>query len=403
MTVFDKFGYTFIAIYMFACLVWSYIPENRYLYYICALILGTIMLFDLIKHGFHFVRSKLNVSFECFLLVGLLSVLWGVNTSKTIEQCVSLLINYVFIILIMNFICYRKNAGRRLLTILCASGVAMSMYYIISEGVNTLVVQLLYGMRIGKEIGNENINGGFAVFSSLLSIFFYKTGIDKRWIYSVPFTLFFALGSGSRVVVVLLIVGLIGVYWATTEKQKNMVKMILYVLLVLLFVRILLNLPIFSAINERFTELISFSQTGETVSRSLDFRQIMIEYGLKSFYSMPFTGVGLGNTSTIISFAFKNIDYPYLHNNYVELLASVGIFGFLAYYSIYYFSIKAIIPYIKKRDNTAKMISLLLLLLLLNDYSNVTYYKSMYYLLFFMPMVYENNFKRTIIKKKNYL
>jgi O-antigen ligase len=77
----------------------------------------------------------------------------------------------------------------------------------------------------------------------------------------------------------------------------------------------------------RFAALGQFG--GIVVDRSLQLRQHALEVAWTMFKSHPFTGVGLGN---VVAEGGRYMSEPKIaHNTYVAILASIGIFGFLAF------------------------------------------------------------------------
>ena len=64
------------------------------------------------------------------------------------------------------------------------------------------------------------------------------------------------------------------------------------------------------------------------------YRLYLINEGLNLFYQNPISGIGLENTRHFIG--------TYTHNNFVEILAGTGIFGFLIYIISLYIIIKSV-------------------------------------------------------------
>lgn len=81
---------------------------------------------------------------------------------------------------------------------------------------------------------------------------------------------------------------------------------------------------------EYWTRFISLGQLGGiVVDRSLQLRQHALETAWELFKTHPFTGIGLGN---VHAESGRYMSVPKVaHNTYIGLLASLGLFGFLAY------------------------------------------------------------------------
>jgi O-antigen ligase len=68
-----------------------------------------------------------------------------------------------------------------------------------------------------------------------------------------------------------------------------------------------------------------------------DARTTMYEEGWKLFYENPIAGIGMGNYRV-----YSSLD-AYSHSDYMEVLASTGVVGFLLYFSIYFVLIKRLL------------------------------------------------------------
>ena len=107
----------------------------------------------------------------------------------------------------------------------------------------------------------------------------------------------------------------------------------------------------------------------------------MIRVGWKYFIEHPLIGCGIGNSRYIVGEALGK--FTYFHNNFIELLASVGIFGFISYYSIYAYLLWNLYKIFIKDNNTKALILFVILLVqLMLDFGMVSYYSKMTYVYF---------------------
>jgi len=117
----------------------------------------------------------------------------------------------------------------------------------------------------------------------------------------------------------------------------------------------------------------------------------MVEIGLKTFLDHPLFGIGIGNSRelTVVYLGWET----YLHNNFVELLASGGIVGFLLYYAMYLYLISVFWRCRKQYNEEYAICLTLLLVLLVLDFGRVSYYTKTQYV-FLMVMFLETDVLR---------
>ena len=68
----------------------------------------------------------------------------------------------------------------------------------------------------------------------------------------------------------------------------------------------------------------------ENVERGVNVRSELIGEGLTFFYENPFLGIGLGSFTSYSKSGLMS------HNDYIEILSSTGIVGFIIYISIFF-------------------------------------------------------------------
>ena len=116
---------------------------------------------------------------------------------------------------------------------------------------------------------------------------------------------------------------------------------------------------------------------------SVETRLDYIRLGWLQFISSPILGNGIGCAGYSMLKEYGKITY--LHNNYIELLASGGIIGFTLFYSIYYSVLKKHISIIQELKEVSPMIYISLALLitkLIAHLGTVVYYSKIEHLLF---------------------
>lgn len=299
------------------------IPDNTPLSIISRIFVIIVLGIYSIRH----IRITIYLGWAMFFLgISLASVLWASDSI--------IALNNVFKILQLLLVCVFFNiwvdsSGKMNFVL---KSIVMSALIIIFR--IFIEVPLNYwGVRRFSHVLNLNINT-IAIrltFSIIISLYLIKGSSKKMSItylgyISVASLLVILLGSRRSILILVLCSSFFMIF-----SSKNIVKKIkwaLFSLLLVIFVfYIMLNVPaLYNIIGRRFINMLHGITSGSPIDQS---RNELIQIGLKLFVEKPLWGWGVGN------YAFVSGMGVYSHNNYIELLSTVGLLGFLLYYSIH--------------------------------------------------------------------
>jgi O-antigen ligase len=160
--------------------------------------------------------------------------------------------------------------------------------------------------------------------NSLIPLVLFAASGARGWRRAASFALFVLLigiviMAGSRSGVGVLLMLFLVLFWR--ERRLRILAALVLAALVLVLPR----LP--PAYWVRFVSL--FQLHGIVVDRSLQLRQHVLQVGWQLFLHHPWLGVGLGNFE-VNSPRGIMLDLE-AHNSYLEIAASLGVFGFIAY------------------------------------------------------------------------
>lgn len=191
----------------------------------------------------------------------------------------------------------------------------------------------------------------------------------KSWLqYTlILFLLLFCVLAGTRKALLVAIIGY--VFFILLNNPSRIAKNVAIVTMTCcIAIWLIFNVPfLYDKIGVRFETLIDMMQGGKGAA-SEETRSRFIEAGMYKFNQRPMEGHGIGTFGTIYG--------TYSHNNYVELLFSLGIPGVVAYYSIhFYLAVIGILHYKKYRSYTFCLGIALLIAITTIDYAMVTYYE----------------------------
>ena len=332
--------------------------------------------------------------FYCFL-----SNFWAINPEMSIEKSKTLLLLNIFLLISYNFFISIENGERKLLKILMYAGILFSIYVIAYYGIGEYINKLIDGERIGQEIDNVNSIGQQTAIAVIISIFFGLYENKKFYYLFTIIPLIVALGTGSRKVLIMLVFGTILLFLLKREQKIDMKKILIFGIIAFVFIGIS-KLPMFSNIFERFEENIEIMKAKGTVYEGTELRAIYIKEGMKQFLETPIFGIGIDNSSYITSKATQH--FTYLHNNFVELLATTGITGFCLYYSIYIYIILTCLKNLKYKNKYISINFIIFIIITLEEYAMVTYSNKTTYLYILLGLiVVEKNRKRLKNEKNN--
>lgn len=354
------YGATFVLILF--CVVFQNVLIIYYSYeviYIILLILKAIK--DNVKISNYTLWSTL------FFTVCLLSFIYAVDQNIAFKQ----IFNLLKTLLICNCILFFINGDNKKLDFILKSIIMCSLLLVIMLFVKTPYYH--WGSsRLGESVGmNSNDLGLKMAISSIVSIYF--TQENKKKYYPLAIIFFtIALLTGSRKAFILLILSLTFLKTLTVKNKKNLIIAIPFLLFFCFLAwNLIMTVPYFYNVLGNRIELMINGFLGKgQVDNSTTIRLYMIDYGMKLFNQKPLFGYGLFNYSALTN-------YAYSHNNYVELLVGIGIFGTVIYYSIYINVILKLLKHLRKNKYSGLFVSLIIGLAIM-EYGLVSYYEEFY-------------------------
>ena len=291
--------------------------------------------FKIFASGTRIVLGKSVILPFFFVFYEIISCVWAFNQEVAISQLITQL--QLFVLFFFSYI-YIKKVGRLedYYNAIYLSGIGLIFYSLyVYGGLSSFLAIMSTGHRMGDLIGNQNTYGLVFANAALVALYYFFFNNEKRHVLLAGLFIFFGLSSGSKKVVFLLILGLFFLILSKYGVRK-LFKVIVYSFTSVLVGLGLIHLPLFSTILERLESYLSVA--GNT---SDNLRAELIRFGLELFMENPFLGYGLNN------YQLFHWSGAYSHNNYIEVLVSLGIVGFIIYYSIFINSACALI---KKRE-----------------------------------------------------
>ncbi len=142
----------------------------------------------------------------------------------------------------------------------------------------------------------------------------------------------------------------------------------------------LINIPmLYSFVGQRLETMVNgvLGRSGE-VDASTETRVGLIERGLDWFQAAPWFGHGGENFRALMEAYFPTQTAYHAHNNFIEVLVSYGIGGFILFYWIYVAIVVSGLKHINSLQPLQVMLLSLVLTQLVIEYGQTTYYSRFY-------------------------
>lgn len=317
-----------------------------------------------------YVIYKLIFIFWCFI-----SSFWAVNQKEVYSVCITLILR---MLTGMAIILYVKDLEKlkKLLKYIIISSLFLCLRLVI-----VVPISAWGSSRIGIFLNHDPNNGygntgityilGFAITCLLTSKEIIKNK-KIRYLLCLIFIIFsFLSGSKKQIFFLLATILIISIY-----NSKDILKLLKNFGIAMLIICIsgfviFNNTYLYNILGSRllsFTALFSEDTTSD-VDVSTEARTLFLKDAFLTFESHPVKGIGINCFKYVNSYSNK-----WAENNFIELLADVGIIGFLLYYSLYIKIIKELLC--RKRNKFDLMLCAQLVNFIIIDLTMVSYFNN---------------------------
>ena len=337
-------------------------------------------------------------AFQLILLLYFLAmIIAGLSTAGSISLAalISLVKNFVSDYAIFIFVVASASYTRKMKGYIGSAIVALSVLMIYNVNLTNITridTSTVHVMPLGLDIRGP-VATSLGYISSML---FYLLMMEKDtfthkwlWYVSMGFCGVVTLISGTRKVLLIIVIAVIMIPMLNTEINAAKANKILKVLFICVAVSIaiyflLMKIPtLYEVLGRRLESAINMLM----YEGSVEDRSMVIRYGLRdmayeAITEKPVFGWGLNSFRYTINNTYKAKDantFYYSHSNYTEMLVNGGIIAFLLYYLKYAWLLKGLYR-IKKSQLAsnnqrfhAKCYILLIFLVVVLDYWQITY------------------------------
>lgn len=327
-----------MIVFLFLVALIGYMPTARgsdrwvWIGTLALLLLRSLWL--LARRELHFVMDGNLFLYILLFLWGMISCFWSKNISEfKTYTLTSFPVVLCAVVCLSSYIGQRIDSDRFLHLVILAGLVAGARFCLYTDWSGLADGLYLRGSFGGLLDDVTNYNSYTAVLTTPCVLALYCAIVKHQKKAAIPAILLFAImllgGSRKNLVAIPVTAVLFSLFTGNSAKKLKVLLLLLLALLVSLY--LLETLPALSGIRRSLEGMLNGLNQAEDakVDGSTRQRMYLMKQGVRVWMEHPFAGVGWNN------YRFYNDAKLYAHNNYVEMLASLGIVGFLLYYAMF--------------------------------------------------------------------
>ena len=312
-----------------------------------------------------------------FLLICMSSIFWAASCTQVINVMKSMIVNAAILFMIRSCITSREDVYRIVRILLIA--ITINAVYLMVNNQAALTSNSIINTadnRLGSGgAWNANSIGMMVAIGFVFFLYYFrtekKTSAKLLYGFLAIIMVFVALVTGSRKALVTVLAGAV-VYLMLDSEGKRIRSFLLVIAVLVTGLYLVMEVPYFySIIGWRMEAMLAkYTGIGE-IDHSAFIREEFVKAGLTVFKQNPILGVGL-DCFRIYNERITGYRW-YAHNNYIELLADLGLAGFGVYYGGHLFLLKEFIKNLRDYSSTTKIFFAIFICILINGYGAVIY------------------------------
>lgn len=329
-----------------------------------------------------------------FVFLACSSVLWASEPSYVFQKIPSIVQIYILCSVITGYVINVDRIDRVITMFIIASVVLIINLFFttpLSEWQNVFLFGLGENVdvsssagRLGPTIGMHPNEFGEALAVCIMCCF-YRFYTTHRWRYLLwDFVLLvFLMLSKSRASLLegMLGIGLIYILGERSQVKKTLILGVCF-LAGIASLWAMINVPVlYNAVGYRIEGLLNLFSSSSQADASTLTRLNFIVIAFKLFLRSPLVGIGLYNYPIVAYEDFSIWGKVSAHCNFAEILADLGIIGFLPYYSLFFYAVLRLYKIAKvtvhhKNQCRFRLASFLLALafvIIIDDVSHLTF------------------------------
>lgn len=313
-----------------------------------------------ITGSYYFIISAL------FILYNWINVRAGVSIvpQASLDMIQTMCINVIVLFAFYNYVVLRNDMEKVLKIFVYATLFVTSVVFIVS-------LPTIFNERFGSFVDmNPNSLAVFTSIALLITLcLLLGRKMHRNGYLFLLWLLFVTILTGSRKGILIVSLGTAVLLYFLYPQKKLKNALIVSMGIAVMYL-IIMNTPLlYDLLGYRVQAMVNYTQEGPAGidEASLKSRYNYIEKGWQNIKLKPWFGYGLDSFRHFIA-------RTYSHNNFIEILISGGIIGFILYYLNYLVTFIKYQSLIKNGSVILKLMLTITLVMLVMDYSMVTYY-----------------------------
>lgn len=280
-----------------------------------------------------------------FILVASLSFLWADNMNKVFLSLPSMVQPFILCLIMTAYISSYDKIEKLINDFILSAVVLIGnlflstsltewrniLYYSASKYVDPSSGDGRLGITVNM---HPNAFGTIVIVYIFFSLYRLLVRKEKKYLALLFILITLLLLSKSRSS---LLIALMGCLLIVLYMQKSSVRQMAWVGICVTVVLYLgwatINIPVlYNIVGYRMVGLFNMLSGAGNVDASTSTRMNFILIGLELFFKHPILGIGMNNFSVVAYRDYNIWAEVYSHSNIIELLADLGVVGFLLYY-----------------------------------------------------------------------
>ena len=370
----DKLSDTAFIIYLALLYLFEFDTANVVLTYVAFVLYAGIVCYKIVirKQWDFGIYMAFPLLFALFCTV---SVLWADKPADATIKVNTLWQVFLLFLLVYHDFKHREDSDF-LFKCMFTAGLILTAYTLALNGFSGMLEQMEEGERLQSETTNINTIGMKLSFTAIIGLYYI---IFKRKFWIIPLIILpfiVSVATASKKVIIMYVIAIM--MFAYIKGGSNffvkLLKISVVVIVLLIIIRQFSDIPLFYTITERFESMFAiFGDDQSQADASTISRNNLMMNAFEIFKRNPIIGCGIGN------FGYNNAwllggGYVYAHNNYLELLADVGVIGTFFYYAMYGQIIFGLIKGVKNKNLPQIMMFIVFAVQIIMEVALVAYY-----------------------------